>query len=82
MTTLTSAQKVKDKCLCQHHLACSQHAAPATVRGQSGARQGWKLLPVGQPHSGPKILAESLHIPHDKVLVRGLVTGFCWTVFI
>lgn len=82
ITPLTSAQEVKSKCLSQHHLPGSQHAAPATVRGQSGARQGRELLPVGEPHSGPEILAERLHVPHDEVLIRGLTAGFCWAVFI
>lgn len=80
--TLTSSQEVKNKRLSQHHLAGSQHAAPAAVWGQSGAGQGREIRPVGEPHLGAEILTESLHIPHDKVLTRGVAAGVRWTVVI
>lgn len=74
---LTSAQKVKEEGLSQHHLPGSQHAAPAAVRGQRGAGQWGKLLSVGEPNPGPKVSAEILHITHDTFLIRGLSAGFC-----
>ncbi|KAF3835378.1 hypothetical protein F7725_027936 [Dissostichus mawsoni] len=64
----------------QHHLPGSQHAAPAAVRGQGGAGEGGQLLPVGEPHPGRKILAESLHVPHNRVLITGFRAGLCNTV--
>lgn len=73
---LTSAHKVKKKSLSQHHLAGSQHAAPAAIRGQSRARQRGKILPVRQPNSGPEVPAEVLHITHNTFLIRGLRAGF------
>lgn len=76
---LTSAHKVKKKRLSQHHLASSQHAAPATIRGQRGAGQRGELLPVCQPNSGPKVPAEILHITHNIFVIRGLTAGFCQT---
>lgn len=76
---LTSAQEVKEEGLSQHHLAGSQHAAPAAVRGQRGAGQRGKLLSVGEPNPGPKVSAEILHVTHDTFLIRGLSAGFCLT---
>lgn len=79
---LTSAQEVQNEGLSQHHLPGSQHAAPATVRGQGGAGEGGALLPVGEPHPGRKILAESLRVPHNRVLTTGFRAGLCNTVVI
>lgn len=80
--TPTSAQEVKAERLSQHHLACSQHAAPAAVWRQSGVGQRWEVHPVRQPHFGAKIPAESLHIPHDGILTSGVAALVGWTVVI
>lgn len=73
---LTSAQEVQNESLSQHHLTGPQHASPATVGGQGGAGQGRKLLSVGEPQPGSKVLAERLHVPHDTVFIGSLTAGF------
>lgn len=66
---------MEHKSLSEHHLACSQHAAPPAVGGQGGGGQRGELLPVGEPNSGREILAESLHVSHDRVSIGGFVAG-------
>lgn len=80
--TPTASQKVKTERLGQHHLARSQHAAPAAVWRQSGVGQRWKVHPVREPQFGAKILPESLHIPHDGILAGGVAAVVGWTVVI
>lgn len=46
---LTWWKQVKDKALGEEHLATAQHAAPATVTGESGASQLGEAFAVGQP---------------------------------
>lgn len=78
----TSSQEVKTECLRQHHLARSQHAAPAAVGRQCGVRQGWEVHPVRQPHFGAKILPESFHVPHDGILGGRVAAVVRWAVVI
>ena len=58
----TSGHEVHQQALGQKHLPAAQHAAPATVSGETGPLQLGELSPVGQPQPGDERSVESLHL--------------------